>query len=113
MDLRDVLCVKEKRHVGNDACVSWRGRTLQLLDARAGLRRVEVWEQADGSLAIIDGGRRQKWLDAGGHGTMQSKPRRVIKNNKRYKPQPHQQFRLDLKAPPRKPSPPRRLQMAG
>jgi transposase len=90
MDLGNVLCVKEKRRVSNDGCVQWEGRTLQLRGHRAGLRAVEVWEQADGSLLIIDGGKR---LD---HGPWVAPPkvRKPIVNNKRYKPGPHQQFSL-------------------
>jgi hypothetical protein len=56
----------------------------------AGLRAVEIWEQADGSLLIIDGGKRLE------HGPWIAPPkvRKPIVNNKRYKPGPHQQFSL-------------------
>ncbi len=49
-NLGDVLCVKEKRTVGNDGCVQWGGRVLQLgdLKGRARPRVVEVWSSGDG-----------------------------------------------------------------
>ncbi len=90
MELASVLCVKERRSVSNDGCVQWEGRTLQLRGHRAGLRSVEVWEQADGSLRIIDGGKQLE------HGPWVAPPkvRKPIVNNKRYKPGPHQQLVL-------------------
>ena len=33
---RDVLCVQEERRVGNDNCVRWRGRSLQIPPPRCG-----------------------------------------------------------------------------
>lgn len=59
-DLGQVLCIKAKRSVSNDGCVQWEGRSLQLEGCRAGLKWVEVWEQADGSLQFLDGGTRLK-----------------------------------------------------
>jgi transposase len=99
VDLVSVLCVKEKRSVSNDGCVQWEGRTLQLRGQRAGLRAVEVWEQADGSLRIIDGGKQLE------HGPWVAPPkiRKTIVNNKRYKPGPHQQFSLHPRSSTRPP----------
>jgi transposase len=98
-ELSQVLCVKEKRSVSNDGCVQWEGQSLQLENNRAGLKTVEIWQQADGSLQILDGGRRVKfslWTAA-------AKTRKPIVNNKRYKPGPHQQVRLPGSHPPRNP----------
>ncbi len=89
-ELTQVLCVKEKRSVSNDGCVQWSGQTLQLRGHRGGLRVVEVWEQADGSLSILDGGKRlayERW-------TPPAKVRKPVVNNKTYKPGPKQQISL-------------------
>ncbi len=94
-DLSQVLCVKDKRSVSNDRCVQWEGRTLQLEGARAGLKSVEVWEAPDGTLSIMDGGKRLSF----GDWTAPAKVKKPITNNKRYKPGPHQQLRLNAGRP--------------
>jgi transposase len=96
-DLSQVLCVKERRSVSNDACVQWEGQTLQLEGARPGLKAVELWQQADGSMQIIDGGRRVSFHPW----TAPPKVRKPIVNNKRHKPGPHQQLHLPGSKPPR------------
>ncbi len=47
VNLEEVLCVKEKRQVGNDLCVQWNGRVLQLKPHKGRNRpeAVEVREQ--------------------------------------------------------------------
>jgi transposase len=101
VNLADVLCVKEQRSVSLDGCVQWRGRTLQLLKHRAGLRQVEVWEQTDGSLNLLDGGNRLSWQPAP---TSKPKPpRKPIVNNKKWKPGPRSQLRLPGSHGPRQP----------
>jgi len=97
MDLGCVLCVKEKRSVSLDHCLQWQGQTLQLKDARAGLKQVELWQQTDGTLLINDGGRRLSfvpWMPP-------PKLRRIVKNNKVHKPTARQQIRLTGSHPPR------------
>jgi len=58
---RDVLAVQEERRVGNDNCVAWRRRSLQIppTPLRPHLVRatVRVHEYPDGSLAIFKGPR--------------------------------------------------------
>jgi transposase len=110
MSLRDVLCVKDKRSVGNDGCVQWQGRVLQLRDHRIGLRAVEVWQQADGALDLLDGGRRLTWEPAAAPG---KKVRPPIQNNKRHKPGPKQQISLKATGKPRQPEPTRALRPTG
>jgi transposase len=109
MNLGEVLCVKEKRSVGNDGCVSWKGRVLQLKSARAGLRQVEVWERLDGTLTLVDGGGAlayEPWKE-------QPRARPEIRNNRVYKPGQHQQLRLNPGRPRRPIEPPPRLQKVG
>jgi transposase len=96
-ELSQVLCVKEKRSVSHDGCVQWEGQTLQLEGCRAGLNTVEIWQQADSSLQILDGGRHLNFRPW----TPPVKARKPIVNNKRYKPGPHQQLKLGGSLPPR------------
>ncbi len=100
-DLSCVLCVKEKRSVSLDSCLQWQGRTLQLKEARANLKQVELWQRRDGTLLINDGGRRlsfEPW-------TERPKARRIVKNNQVHKPTARQQIRLPGSHAPRKPEP--------
>jgi hypothetical protein len=59
---RDVLCVQEERRVGNDNCVRWHGRSLQIppTPLRPHLVRatVRVHDYPDGTLAIFKGPHR-------------------------------------------------------
>ena len=59
---RDVLCLQEERRVGNDNCVRWHGRSLQIppTPLRPHLVRatVRVHEYPDGTLAIFKGPQR-------------------------------------------------------
>jgi transposase len=97
VDLSCVLCVKEKRSVSLDSCLQWQGETLQLKDARAGLRQVELWQQSDGKLSITDGGKRLSFVIW----TAPQKVRRIVKNNKVHKPSAKQQIQLTGSRPPR------------
>jgi transposase len=60
--LRDILCIRHERVVGNDNCVRYEGRVLQIPEQRH--RRhfvkvtVQVHEYPDGTLAIFHGPRR-------------------------------------------------------
>lgn len=95
--LEDVLCVKEKRSVGLDACVQWNGRVLQTENAGK-LKKVEVWEHTDGRVELLGDGRKLKWKEIDGatrkaHQKQARKDRRgPIKNNKRHKPTAKQQL---------------------
>lgn len=59
---RDVLCIQEERRVGNDNCISWQGRSLQLppTPLRPHLVRatVRVHHYPDGTIAIFKGPQR-------------------------------------------------------
>jgi transposase len=59
---RDVLAIQEDRRVGNDNCVAWRGRHLQIppTPLRLHLVRatVRVHDYPDGTVAIFKGPRR-------------------------------------------------------
>ena len=68
--LADILCLKAERTVGNDNCVSYKGRTLQIPPqpqrchyVRA---KVEVHEYEDGGMAVFHGVTRLGRYDARG-----------------------------------------------
>jgi transposase len=93
VQLADVMCVKEARSVGLDACVQWRGRVLQLLDVAGSLREVEVWERFDGTLTLVAGARRPAWIEltqeaqaALKQARARARKKRPIVNNKVHKP---------------------------
>lgn len=98
-DLAEVLCIKEERTVGADGCVQWCGRVLQMLDAGA-LRKVQVQERSDGSLAVLGQGRQLKWQEIAPSRLRQLRAERAkaqrkpVMNNKRVKPTAAQQIRL-------------------
>jgi len=77
--------------------VVWQGQTLQLQNARAGLRQVEMWEQLDGALRIKYGGRCLSFVPW----TPPPKTRRVVQNNKVHKPTARQRISLPGSRPPR------------
>ena len=68
--LPDILCLKETRTVGNDKCVSYKGKTLQIPPqphrchyVRA---KVKVHEYEDGGMAVFHGIRRLGRYDPNG-----------------------------------------------
>ena len=87
--LDEVLCVQEPRVVGNDWCVRWRNRWLQVAAEHASLRlpgrRVLIKQLAEGRLLVQHQGRTLSAAE------LPEKPPRVkqkkpIVNNRRYKP---------------------------
>lgn len=97
--LEDVLCVKEKRSVGLDGCVQWSGRVLQLADAGR-LKRVELWQRLDGSIAILGDGRHLEYQEITlvnrrlNQAAAKKAKRGPIRNNKVHKPTKKQQLIL-------------------
>jgi len=69
-DLRDILCVQEERVVGNDNCVRYQGRCLQIPPQRHRHHYVKatvrVHEYPDGRLAVLHGPSCLARYDAGG-----------------------------------------------
>ena len=59
---RDVLAIQEERVVGNDNCIAWRGRQLQIpatpLRPHLVRARVRVHDYPDGTIAIFKGPKR-------------------------------------------------------
>lgn len=87
--LGEVLCVAEQRVVGNDWCVRWRSRWLQIEARRAGLnlpgRKVVVKQRSDGVLVVLRGEQRLTFTELHAK-PAQVKPKKPVVNNRRYKP---------------------------
>jgi len=69
--LPDILCAQFERTVGNDNCVSFEGRTLQIPPSierpHYVKTRVRVHRYVDGTLALFHGPRKLAAYDAQGH----------------------------------------------
>jgi len=70
LDLADILCIQEERIVGNDNCVSFENRKLQIpaspLRPHFVKATVKVHQYPDGNLAIFHGRRRLGRYDGAG-----------------------------------------------
>jgi hypothetical protein len=87
--LEQVLCVVQVRVVGNDWCVRWRGRWLQIDARHASLnlprRRVTVHELASGRLLLDHQGETLTFTELAAR-PEPAKARRPIVNNRRWTP---------------------------
>jgi hypothetical protein len=90
--LDEVLCIREERVVGSDWCVRWNNRWLQIGPGDAALRlpgrRVLVRELIDGRLLLDYQGRRLAFTEVPARPAppKASKAKRLVVNNRRYKP---------------------------
>jgi hypothetical protein len=87
--LAEVLCVQEERVVGQDWCVRWRNRWLQIAAEHESLglprRRVVVKQLSDGRLVVDCRGQRLTVRELGAR-PEPAKVKPVIVNNRRWKP---------------------------
>ena len=87
--LDEVLCVSEERVVGNDWCVRWRGRWLQIDAAHAGLnlagKKVRVKQRRDDVLIVLRGEIRLMFTELKAKAA-KARAKKPILNNRRYKP---------------------------
>lgn len=87
--LEETLCVQEERTVGQDWCVRWNNRWLQIgpehESMRLARRRVLVRELSDGRLLVDHQGKRLSVTELPARPTP-PKARKTIINNRRYKP---------------------------
>jgi transposase len=87
--LEEVLCVQEERVVGQDWCVRWNNRWLQVGREHATLnlprRRVLVKELSDGRLLLTHRDQRLTFAELSGRPAV-VKPKKAVVNNRRYKP---------------------------
>ena len=92
--LEDVLCVQEQRVVGNDWCVRWRNRWVQIAAEHASLRlprrRVLVKQLRDGRLVVQHGDQKLAVRELPGQPVPPPKPKRKhtrpVVNNRRWTP---------------------------
>ncbi len=88
--LAGVLCVVEERVVGNDWCVRWHNRFLQVDARHAALRlpkrTVTVRERADGSVVLDHQGERLTFAELRARPEPAAKPKRPVVNNRRHVP---------------------------
>jgi len=89
MVLDEILCVAEERVVGQDWCVRWRSRWLQIDVRHAALnlpdRNVRVKQRSDGMLAVLRGAERLTFTERKAKPTA-AKAKTPVVNNRRYKP---------------------------
>jgi transposase-like protein len=87
--LEEILCVQEQRVVGQDWCVRWHNRWLQIAASHGALalagRRVLVKHRADGQVVLEYQGRRLEYQFFGSR-PAPAKPKRTVINNVSWKP---------------------------
>jgi Helix-turn-helix domain len=87
--LEEVLCVQEGRVVGQDWCVRWQNRWLQIGPEHAPLhlagKRVLVKQLGDGRLLVEHQGQRLTTKELGSR-PVPAQPKRPIVNNRQWKP---------------------------
>ena len=108
MVLEEILCVAEERSVGNDWCVRWRNRWLQIDKGHAGLglagKKVTVKQRADGRLVVVHGGEKLTFAELGSAPKPAKEKKAVIVNNRRWVPPANHPWRGGPATPP--PPPP-------
>jgi len=87
--LEEVLCVQEQRGVGQDGCMRWRNRWLQIdaehASPRLAGRRVMVKQLAGGALVVEHQGQRLS-VQALGARPGPAREKKAIVNNRHWKP---------------------------
>jgi transposase len=88
--LEEILCVQEERVVGQDWCVRWHNRWLQIEAEHGPLRlprrRVRIKQLADGRLIMEHNEQRLNFKELGAKPAPATKAKKEIVNNRRYKP---------------------------
>jgi transposase len=109
--LEELLCVQEQRVVGNDWCVRWRNRWLQIdaihANQRLAGRKVLIKDRADGQLVMEHQGATLRFAACSSR-PQPAKSRKPIVNNRRWKPDakhPWNAAPAVVRRPPAKPAP--------
>jgi hypothetical protein len=96
--LEEVLCVQEQRVVGEDWCVRWQNRWLQIDNVHGTLalprRRVLVKHLADGRLIVEYKGAALSCRELAAKPAA-TKPKKPIVNNQKWKPETNHPWRGD------------------
>jgi len=102
LPLEQVLCVKETRVVGQDWCVRFMNRILQIGRGHEGLelagRPVEVWQRPDGTLTLVHRGKKLAFAELASRPLPLPavKPARTRAGNPPCKPPPEHPWRRGL-----------------
>lgn len=115
--LEEVLCVQEQRVVGEDWCVRWHNRWLQIDAVHGSLalagRRVVVKQRADGQVVLQWGNQRLQYelLDSR---PVKPRVKKTVVNNVKYKPPAEHPWRKGLgrRVPPATAAPAREAHAA-
>jgi transposase-like protein len=87
--LEEILCVQEERVVGQDWCVRWQNRWLQIASEHGPMhlprRRVLIKRLADGRLVMEHKGQRLSFAEIKAKPAPLKKKKEIV-NNRRYKP---------------------------
>jgi hypothetical protein len=109
--LEEVLCVQEKRVVGNDWCIRWQNRWLQIDATHAGLklpgRKVLIKHLADGKLIVEHQAHRLSVRELPSR-PQPARTKKPVVNNVRWKPGPRHPWNAGpagRAAPPPNPAP--------
>lgn len=109
--LEEVLCVQEKRVVGNDWCIRWQNRWLQIDATHAGLklpgRKVLIKHLADGKLIVEHQANRLSVRELPSR-PQPARTKKPVVNNVRWKPGPRHPWNAGpagRAAPPPNPAP--------
>jgi hypothetical protein len=98
LELEQVLCVQEQRVVGQDWCVRWRNRWLQIDRRHAALRlprrRVLIKHLGDGRLIVEHQGVRLSYRELSAKPEA-GKKKKVIVNNRQWRPDTNHPWRGD------------------
>ena len=96
--LEEVLCVAEERVAGNDWCVRWNNRWLQIDARHATLnlpgRKVTVKQRGDGVLVVLRGKERLTFTERPAR-PARARSKKPVVNNKRYKPAASHPWKCD------------------
>jgi len=90
LKLEEVLCVQEERVVGQDWCVRWNNRFLQIDERHASLRlprrKVRIKHLADGQLLVDHQGERLTFVELSAKPAARKPEKKLIVNNRQHKP---------------------------
>jgi transposase len=103
LKLAEVLCVREKRTVGRDWCVSYDRRVLQITRRHEGLKlvgkTVEVLARTDGSLAMMYQGTHLNWRESKAQPTPAARPTITLGERTPWRPGPEHPWKKSAVKP--------------
>jgi hypothetical protein len=105
--LEEVLCEQGERVVGQDWCVRWKSRWLQIGPEHESLRlprrKVLIRQLGDGRLLLVHAGARLSFAELPTKPEARKKRKKLIINNRRYKPAKRHPWNSEPAVGPRPP----------